>query len=218
MQIAAIIMAGGKSSRFDFNKIEIEYQEKLLLPLGGKYLIEYVINAILATKSINKLVIAISSFTPHTKSIIKMLNLPIELIETPGAGYHSDLKFIIKKLKLGITMTVVADIPLIKPDILDEIINKYFKLNKPALTVMTDMRLFIQHGLTPTIVFPSENDQIKLIPVGINVINGDTIDQQELDQAILISEWVELIYNINTIDDYSKLKKIFENRKNESFS
>jgi GTP:adenosylcobinamide-phosphate guanylyltransferase len=123
MQIAAIIMAGGKSSRFDFSKIEIEYQEKLLLPLGGKYLIEHVIDAILASKSINKLIIAVSSFTPYTKSIIKTLNLPIDLIETPGAGYHSDLKFIIKKLKLGITMTVVADIPLIKPDILDEIIN-----------------------------------------------------------------------------------------------
>jgi adenosylcobinamide-phosphate guanylyltransferase len=146
------------------------------------------------------------------------LNLPIELIETPGAGYHSDLKFIIKKLKLGITMTVVADIPLIKPDILDEIINLYFILNKPALTVMADMRLFNQHGLTPTIVFPSENDQKKLIPVGINVINGDAIDQQELDQAILISEWIELIYNINTIDDYFKLKKKFENRKTKSFS
>jgi GTP:adenosylcobinamide-phosphate guanylyltransferase len=75
---------------------------------------------------------------------------------------------------------------------------------------MADMKLFIHHGLTPTIVFPSENDQKKLIPVGINVINGDAIDQQELDQAILISERVELIYNINTIDDYLKLKKKFK--------
>ena len=213
MQIAAIIMAGGKSSRFNFNKMELDYQAKLLLPLEGKFLIEYVIDAILASKNINKRIIAVSPFTPHTKSIIKTLNLPVELIETPGAGYHSDLKFIIKKFKLGITMTVVADIPLIKPEILDEIINKYFLLNKLALTVMVDAKIFTQHRLTPTIIFQSENNQKKLIPVGINIINSDAIDQQELDQAILISERVELMYNINTNEDYFQLKKFFINQK-----
>jgi adenosylcobinamide-phosphate guanylyltransferase len=214
MQIAAIIMAGGKGSRFDFNKIELEHREKLLLPLGGRFLIEYVIDALLASKNINKRIIAVSPFTPHTKSIIEAINPPIELIETPGAGYHSDIKFIIQKLKLGITMTIAADIPLIKPEILDEIIDKYFILKRPALSVMADIKLFAEYGLTPTIIFQSDNGQKNIIPLGINIIDGNAIDQQKLDQAILISERVELIYNINTVDDYFQLKKFFIKIKN----
>lgn len=207
-------MAGGKGSRFNFNNIELEYREKLLLPLGGRFLIEYVIDALLASKNINKRIIAVSPFTPHTKSIIEAINPPIELIKTPGAGYHSDIKFIIQQLKLGITMTIAADIPLIKPEILDEIIDKYFILKRPALSVMADIKLFAEYGLTPTIIFQSDKSQKNVIPLGINIIDGNAIDQQKLDQAILISERVELIYNINTVDDYFQLKKFFIKIKN----
>lgn len=203
-------MAGGKSKRFNFGKIDFEYREKLLLPLGGKSIIDYIIDAALASKNIDRLIIATSPFTPHTKSIIKDKKKLVELIDTPGDGYHSDLSYIIKTLNLGITMTIAADIPLIKPQILDEIILKYFKLNKPALSVMANIKLFNKYGLKPTIVFDLDSNKKDLVPLGINIIDGRLIDEPELDEAIIISEWEELIYNINTIDDYFLLKKIFE--------
>lgn len=210
MQIPAIIMAGGKGKRFDFDSIKSEYREKLLLQLGGKYLIEYIIDAALTSKRINRVIFAVSPHTPCTKSIIMVKKPSIEFIETPGAGYHSDISYIIKTLKLGITITIVADIPLIKPEILDEIIEQYFILKKPALSVMADVKLFTQYGLTPTISFQSDDSKKNLVPLGINIIDGRLIDQSKLDQAIFISDRVELIYNINTVNDYFQLKKIFD--------
>ncbi|MFX1258951.1 MAG: NTP transferase domain-containing protein, partial [Promethearchaeota archaeon] len=188
MQIPAIIMAGGKGKRFDFKKVNAKYQEKLLLSIGGKYLIEHVIDAALASKKINRVIIAVSPHTPCTRSIIASRNQLIEIIETPGAGYHSDVSFIIKALSLGISITIAADIPLIKSEILDEIIERYFTLKKPTLSVMADVKLFNQYGLSPTIIFQSENYQKNLVPLGINVIDGNLISQKKIDQTILISE------------------------------
>ncbi|MFX1392549.1 MAG: NTP transferase domain-containing protein [Promethearchaeota archaeon] len=217
MQIPAIIMAGGKSKRFDFDKIKVKYQEKSLLSIGGKYLIEYIIDALIASKNINRVIIAVSPHTPHTKSIITSKNQLIEIIETPGKGYHSDLLFIFKILKLGISMTVVADLPLIKPEIIDEIVEKYMLLKKPSLAVMTDFNFFCQHGIKPTIKFQSKNSQKNLVPIGINIIDGQFIEQKEQDQVIIVNNRRELIYNINTVDDYFQVKKYFnKTRRNQN--
>lgn len=216
MKIPAIILAGGKGTRFNFNNIEAEYKEKLLLPLGNKYVIEYVIDAVSNANNINRVIVAVSPFTQQTKSIIKEKRLPIELIDTPGKGYILDLKYVIKTLKLRITMTIVADIPLIRPEVLDDIIEKYFILNKPALSVMAEFKLFSQHGLRPTHILQSENSQKKLIPLGINIIDGQFIEQSEIEQVIYISDQVELLYNINTIGDYFQLIKFFN--KNENYN
>ena len=53
-------MAGGKGTRFDFEHVNTKYQEKLLLPLGDKYIVEHVIDAVLASKNINRVILAIS--------------------------------------------------------------------------------------------------------------------------------------------------------------
>lgn len=209
MQIPAIIMAGGKSKRFDFDIIKVKYQEKSLLSIRGKYLIEYIIDALIASKNINRVIIAVSPHTPHTKSIIASKNRLIEIIETPGMGYHSDLSFIFKILKLGISLTIVGDIPLIKPEIIDEIVEKYVILKKPALAVMADFNFFYKHGIKPTNKFQSKNGQKNLVPIGINIIDGQFIEQNEQDQVIIVNNRRELIYNINTVNDYFQVKKYF---------
>jgi len=62
------------------------------------------------------------------------------------------------------------------------------------------------------ITFQSDDGQKNLIPLGINSIDGYLIKQTEMDQAIFISERVELIYNINIFDDDFQLKKFFNKK------
>ncbi|MFX1274818.1 MAG: NTP transferase domain-containing protein [Promethearchaeota archaeon] len=209
MQIPAIIMAGGKGTRFNFKEINSEYDEKLLLKLGNKYIVEYVIDAVLASKKINSVFLAVSPYSTETKSIIGSKYKSIEIIDTPGKGFHSDIQYVIKKLKLSTTLIISGDIPLIKPAILDEIISKFFEFNKPSLSVMMDVNLFIKLNITPTTTFYFKNIQKTLVPLGINIIEGSYIDHPEIDQAILISEQIELLYNINTVEDFLQIKSIF---------
>lgn len=49
------------------------------------------------------------------------------------------------------------------------------------------------------ITFQSDDGQKNLVPLGINSIDGYLIKQPEINQAIFISERVELIYNINSL-------------------
>ena len=210
MQIPVIIMAGGKGKRFKFDEINSECQEKLLLPLGNKTIIEHVIEAMLNSKSINRVIIAVSPSSKQTKSILEKLKKSIEIFDTPGAGFHLDIKYIMKKLNLKSTLIVSGDIPLIKPEFIDNIIEKFFNLNKPSLTVMADEKSFIEKNLTPTITFESSSDKKKLVPLGINIINGDYIEEPEIDQVQIISNETELLYNINTAKDYILLKSFFD--------
>ena len=202
-------MAGGKGKRFDYKKIHINHQEKLLLKLGNKFIVEHVIDALHASENISRVILAVSPSSIHTKTVISSKNYPIEIIDTPGEGYHSDLKYAIKKLNLKTTMTIAGDIPLIKPEIIDDIIDKFFMYGKPSLAVMADIELFIKNNLKPTAKYESSEFKKVLVPLGINIIDGHYIDQPEIEQSIYISDKTELLYNINTFEDYMQLKAYF---------
>ena len=212
MQIPAIVMAGGRGKRFNFNKIDSKIQEKLLLLFGGKYIIEYVIDAAINSKNINRVIIATSPHTTQTKSFIESKKMAIELFETPGNGYHSDLQYVIKNFGLGVVMSIVADIPLTESEFIDSIIDKYYKSNKPALSVMTNIKSFVQNGLEPTITIQPKNNHETLVPLGINIIDGRFIDYPEIEETIFITDKKELLFNINTAEDYDQLKKFFNTK------
>ncbi len=215
MKIPVVIMAGGKAKRFEFDNIKLKYKEKTLLPFKNKYLIEHIIDTVLNSYNVSKVFIAVSSHTFQTKSVIETMKYPIHLINTPGIDYHFDLKYIINTLNLNIIMTISADLPLINSKIIDFIIDKYFILKKPALTLMANIDSFNQYGLKPTTIFKTKKREIELIPLGINIIDGRLIEQKKIEQITIISDQKELLFNINTISDYYKLLSFQEKNNSE---
>lgn len=201
-------MAGGKGSRFDYDKVsDLQSKEKLLLKLGEKHIIEFVIDALLKTKRITRIILAVSPYTPKTRALVEAHYKSIQIFETPGKDYHEDLQFVIKSLNLRTTLLINGDIPLITSLILDEIIEKYNESGKPSLTVMAQNSKFIKNMTTPTVIFHSIDDQESLVPLGINIIDGRYIDEEKIDQTTLVSEKKELFYNINTYEDFLKLSE-----------
>ncbi|MBN1800364.1 MAG: NTP transferase domain-containing protein [Candidatus Lokiarchaeota archaeon] len=214
MKVTAIIMAGGKGSRFDYKKAQFPHQEKLLLKLGSRVIIERVADALKKVRKINKIIFAVSPNSPKTKQLIYKKYSKNKIIDTSGIGYHEDLQEVFRKENLATTLIINGDIPLIKPEIIDEIIEIYVKLNKPALSVMAKANCFALHNLTPTSLLKSEQNKCSLVPLGINMINGNYIKDQEIEQAIYITNRIELFYNINTFDDYMELLSFFDDQKN----
>ncbi|MHA1723788.1 MAG: NTP transferase domain-containing protein [Promethearchaeota archaeon] len=212
IEITGVIMAGGKSSRFDFEKLKLEHHEKTLLKFGGKTLIERVMDAVLNVKSIKRVIVAISPHVPRTESFLISLGCPIEIIRTPGKGYHSDLRYIVKKLRLKRIITITADLPLIKPKYLEHIIDQYFSKNKPAMSVISHESLLIKEGIMGynTIEMELEGKSCSLYPIGINLLDGNYINLPYIEQAIYLNEERDLLYNINTVDDYLKVMKKIE--------
>ena len=188
MPVTALIMAGGKATRMKSTT------EKPLLEVGGRPMIEHVVGALKQSKMVDRIVVAVSGNTPGTAR--KATELSIEVLLTPGEGYVSDMRYAIKKLGLCDVLTVAADIPFITTEIVDRAVEKYRSSDKPSLAVMAPADVYRQIGSKPEYVF--EIDGRRLVPIGLNMIDGRRIDEPELDQAVFVAGLEELPINVNT--------------------
>ena len=192
MGITALVMAGGKGTRMRIP------QEKPLIKVCGKPVIEYVLDALKNSKKIDSIVVAVSSYTPKTAKFLSQF--PVKVVETPGKDYVSDMGYAAQKLKLGVFFAVAADLPLITGDVLDRIVECYEGCGKPALTVAVSLETKTKLGMC--LAYSFKLDDKDVVPVGINVIDGHKRYGDEwLDQEICLLDRDELAVNINTVEE-----------------
>ncbi len=191
IQITAVVMAGGKGKRMEVS------EEKPLLNVGKKPVIEHVLRALLNAKRVSKVVVAVSRSTPKTANFIK--KFPVTVVKTPGEGYIQDMQFVIKKLGLNIVLAVVSDLPLITNVIIDDVLKQYESCGKPALTVAVPIETKNNLGLGVEYAFEAENK--KVVPTGINVIDGKLIDDGWMEQEVYVLNREEVAINVNTLQD-----------------
>ena len=189
MTVSALLMAGGKGTRMN------SLQEKPLIKICDKPVIEYVFNALKNTKNINNIYIAVTHQTPKTTKYIEKFQTNI--VTTPGKDYVSDMGYATQTLKLGKFLAIAADLPLITGEILDQIIKRYENCGKPALTVAIPIETKIKMGMNIEYSFKMNDKDV--VPTGINVIDGNKQYGNEwLDQDIYLLDKPELAINVNT--------------------
>jgi adenosylcobinamide-phosphate guanylyltransferase len=196
MSLTALVMAGGKATRMGGSV------EKPMLQVEGKSMLLRVIDTLRAVP-LDRIVVATSSNTPNTTTEANRLSA--EVVSTPGNGFEEDMKFAIKKLGFGDVLVVSADLPLITPDIIREAIRRYHQSGKPALAVMAKFEDYECLGIEPQYVF--EINGQRLAAVGINLINGNRIDEGELDQEVLIVDSLDVIMNVNNAQELELARK-----------
>jgi len=190
--ITALIMAGGKGTRMELGV------EKPLVEVNGKPMIQYVIDALENSGKVNEIIVATSKNTPETKQFLKKQG--IKTIMTSGKDYVHDLGFILSNFRLNdILLTITADLPLIRSDIIDQVIIEYEKSAKPAMSVLVPLHVFEKYGLKPTMMFED------LVPSGLNILRSINKTQ---DEEVLVFSKIELALNINTCEDIILLKKL----------
>ena len=205
MGIVALVMAGGRGTRM---KIKIE---KPLVEVGGKPVIEYVISALKSAKKIDRIIVATSPSTPETAALIKQLG--VEIIKTPGVDYVSDMGYTVQALKLGVFLAVAADLPLIRPEMVDAVVTRYEQCGKPALTVAVPLETKVKLGMSIEYSFKTEDNR-DVVPVGINVIDGSKRYGDEwLDQDIYVLNYEELAVNINTVQELQLAEQLLTKKK-----
>jgi len=203
MRIVALIMAGGKGTRFGGDT------EKPMAMFMGKSIIARVIEATKESERIAETYVAVTSYSPKTTQETK--NASVKLIETDGKGYHSDLQQAIKDAKLsGPVLIISADLPLLNGKVLNEIIEKYIESNKPALTVMIPEEAFREYGLSDVSLYEHEGKMYAVS--GINIIDGQRI-LEEQEQEVVISSRPEVVFTVNSLKDLESAKKYLSHIK-----
>jgi adenosylcobinamide-phosphate guanylyltransferase len=199
MGITALVMAGGKGTRMALS------EEKPLLRIGGKPVIEHVLAALKNAKKVNSIVVAVSDYTPKTAKL--MLQFPVSVIKTPGKDYVSDMRYAVKSLNLQSVLAIGADLPLITGEVVDAIVESYERCSKPALSVVVPMETKETLGLGGEYAF--EVDNTRVVPAGINMIDGRRIDEEELDEEIYLLNRKEVAVNINTVQELRIAANLF---------
>lgn len=207
MKVVGLIMAGGKGSRIRSSV------EKPLLAVGGVPMIQRVINALHDSPSIFKIFAAVSPYTPKTKEYLLDID-GVLIIDTPGLGYHEDLKDAIKKISKEVILVVSSDLPLLSRDVVDGVIAEFHRRKKPSMAVMARLSSFLRCGISPDFIL--EIDGEKLVPCGINLIDGKMIDEQYIEESILVMEDPLPLINVNTREDLITVQKILRNLGQES--
>jgi adenosylcobinamide-phosphate guanylyltransferase len=189
----------------------MECGEKPLLKIGDKTMLERVLNALSQSKLIGHVVVAVSANTPRTALMAEKLHA--QVLETPGVGYVSDMRYAMSKLHLSETLIVSADLPFLSGDIVDRAIQAFRASEKPSLSVMALASVYEEMGSKPQYVFRIHGR--KLVPIGLNLVDGKRINESELDQTVLEVDSGELALNVNAPSDY-ELAKRFERTRSAS--
>jgi len=200
MGITALVMAGGKGTRMKLR------EEKPLLYVCGKPMIERVLDALKSAEKVDEVVVAVSKRTPKTAKMMEKFS--VKVLETPGKDYVSDVQYAVKKLELGTVMTVSADLPLVTGKVIDEVIERYEQCGKSTLTVAVPAEKRERLGLKVDYFF--EVGGRRLVPAGINVIDGKNIDEKELEEETFVIDREEIAVNVNTPEDLKIAEDLFK--------
>jgi adenosylcobinamide-phosphate guanylyltransferase len=200
MGVTAVVMAGGKGSRMAFS------EEKPLVQVGGKPLIEHVLRSLQQAKKVDSIVVAVSDYTPRTAVFAG--KFPVRVVKTPGKEYVSDMQFAVRKLGLETVLAIGADLPLITGEVIDAVLGRYELSDKPALAVVVPLETKAKLGLSLEYAFQLANKTV--VPAGINVIDGRRIDEEELDQEICVMDNEEVAVNINTPKELKLAEALFK--------
>jgi len=186
-------MAGGRGSRM---KLPVE---KPMLEINGKKLIEYVLDVLAGARHVDRIYIAASSNGPDTREWLEDCSLDICVINTPGSGYVSDMVAAVEEAGIkGPVLMVMADLPLITPGMIDEIILRYNEVPQPALSVYSLLSICRKNGLRPDTVFNKDGQLI--VPSGINILDADNIRNEQEDYNYILDNH-RLAVNVNTMED-----------------
>jgi adenosylcobinamide-phosphate guanylyltransferase len=191
-------MAGGRGSR-------LKMGEKPLVTLFGRPLIDYVALA-LEDSSVDRIFVATTENVPRTQKWA--IERGLTVIETGGYGYVADMIEAVKTAEVtDPIMIIMADLPLVTSDLIDEIIEVYEGRPEPALSTHTPLDLHSRLGRRPDSLF---NYQGRLIvPAGINVLDGAEIEKEQEDFHLIL-ERIELAVNVNVAGDLMLCEKIMQ--------
>lgn len=194
----ALVMAGGKGSR-------LRMGEKPLVKLFGRPLIDYVVSALLDS-SVDRIFVAVTENVPMTEEWA--VGRELAVVDTSGKGFVADMVEAVEKA--GVTepiLILMADLPLITPDLIDEIMETYRERAEPALSTHTPLDLHSRLGRRPDSLFNYHGQLI--VPSGINILDGANIREEQEDYHLILKR-IELAVNVNVVEDLKLCESIIQ--------
>lgn len=199
-------MCGGKGSRLQgFAKIE-----KPLLKLNGRTMVELVFDALLNSEEFYKIVAVTSRNTPMTSSYIATkLSRKIDLIETSGIAYPSDISVVLNIFRPYTIFVVGCDLPLLRLRDIKKILSQH-RPEHACTSVVSDKRFVTSLGINPSIIVRINARQY--CHTGISIFDSSKIcGTDRVDEHYVVINQKGVAVNVNTRSDFEIAQKLMSN-------
>jgi GTP:adenosylcobinamide-phosphate guanylyltransferase len=198
-EMYALIMCGGKGERIrDF------CSDKTMLEFNGRPLIEHIILSLKKSDRFDKIFAAASRNSKATLNFLKKHDYfregILEIIETAGIDYSTDLVSALEKLRPAIVFVIPADIPLITPEVIVQITSNWDG-DKSSISIVMDKDFVVKLGLFPTILLKLGDREF--FHSGVSIFDSSKVQTGKIlkeDYITLNDE--KLAFNINAKKDY----------------
>lgn len=189
------MMAGGLGTR-------LQMGEKPMVRLFGRPLIDWVVSAL--ETAADRIFVATTDHVPETMEWAERMGL--YLVETPGEGYVPDMISAVEEAGIDDPVLIVmADLPLLRGDIVEEIIEVYESVPEPALSVHVPLDTYRRIATKPDSLFNYRGRLI--VPSGVNVLLGSKIRFEQEDYHLILDR-IELAVNVNSPEDLAVCETI----------
>ncbi|MEM3083624.1 MAG: NTP transferase domain-containing protein [Nitrososphaerales archaeon] len=195
----AIIMAGGVGKRM------LSREEKPMLLLKGKPMVNYVLRALRDSNQFEKIIALVSNNTPRTAQFLSSTG--VEIANSSGTDYVKDLNCALELVKPNTALIISADIPLIDSSTIKKIVSSFRSCKKPCLTVMVSKAIL--DDLDMSADYCIEHNGMVICNTGISIIDSSSVDgYSKIDEEFLVMDKVQLAVNVNTKQELQIAERI----------
>ena len=195
----ALINAGGKGTRMGACGIE-----KPMQVIGGRPTVGRVVDAMLNSTAIDRVLVSVSPNTVKTEEYLR--DRGIEVIRTSGDDFMMDMRESFSVLSGDYVMVCPSDLPLLTPAKVD-FCAYAFQPSMQSMVIMVDAELVRSLGITPSYACDIEGREYVLS--GVSVMDRKaTIAGEYLDEYRLLTDLKELAVNVNTPGELELARKM----------
>lgn len=185
----ALIMAGGRGSRMGPGMVE-----KPMLEVGGRHIIDRVVEAVSGAEKVSRVLVSVSDNTPRTEEFLHSIG--VETIRTSGADFMEDMHSAFEVLDSDLVLTCPSDMPMLKSFTVDSFI-RFFSPEMESAIAVVDYDTVVNTGITPS--FSIEIDGSRWVLSGLCISDRrKTLDGVYLRECYMKTDWPDLAVNVNT--------------------
>jgi len=198
----ALINAGGKGTRMGACGIE-----KPMQMVGGKPVIKRVVDALLGSVSISRVLVSVSDNTLETERYLKEHG--IETIMTSGEDFVDDLHQSFRILKGGFVLTCPSDLPFITTEEVDKFIASFDPKNMESLIAIVDRKAYEKLNIKPS--YTRDHNSSDWVVSGVSIMDRKkTLRGDYLQESLYETDRIEFAINVNTQEELEQARRIVE--------
>ncbi|HOL07291.1 MAG TPA: NTP transferase domain-containing protein [Methanomassiliicoccaceae archaeon] len=207
VDVDALVTAGGRGSR-----MKDVPGEKPMVPLLGRPMIDYVIDALQQTTGIDDVYVSVSGNVPLTEKHLQERN--VKAIMTSGSGYVPDLREALSHVRSEHVLICPADLPLITSQGIGSILVHFDDAGVESLSVAVPSSMVRALGAVPSYCLDIDGREVVLC--GVSIVHRETmLSGATLSQGFMVMEDDRFGLNVNTREEMVVAEELLRRRKGE---